>query len=147
MRFGYTATRQYRPMEHDAIVAEHLGQSLIAEDEDATFVTGGCRGGDRAVGTIAVVMYPDARHEVVLPADRSQVDPWWAEPEYLTANIAIVECPAGTDFRYRNTRIVDLSDKVTALPYGRLERPRSGTWMTANIARRAGKLWQVVVLP
>jgi hypothetical protein len=84
------------------------------------------------------------RVHTIVPADRSRVDPYWRDH-----CDTFEEMPSGTDYRARNERIVELSDRLVALP----EYPeddhwsrRSGTWMTVRIARRAGKPVAVVVL-
>ena len=71
---------------------------------------------------------------VVLPEDDSQVDPIWVN--YATT------WELGGPYRERNERIVALADAVWAFPNhaAQKDEPRSGTWMTINIARRAKKL-------
>jgi hypothetical protein len=41
------------------------------------YVTGGCRGGDAFLGHWLAITQRGAEHFVVLPENRSQVDPWW----------------------------------------------------------------------
>ena len=41
------------------------------------YFTGGARGGDKFIGRWLYAHRPDAEHLVIVPARRSQVDPWW----------------------------------------------------------------------
>src|SRR5262249_19060923 len=89
-----------------------------------------------------------AGHIVVVPADRSRVDPWWEGcPE-----VTVIEMPEGTTYRDRNAALVARSAAVFGLPAYPEDDPRSrrsGTWQTIRMARRAGKLhrWDCVKPP
>lgn len=41
------------------------------------YITGGARGGDKFLGRWLYANRPGAEHMVIVPANRSQVDPWW----------------------------------------------------------------------
>ena len=43
------------------------------------YVTGACTGGDAFIGRYLYANRPEAEHVVVVPADRSRVDPWRLE--------------------------------------------------------------------
>lgn len=135
MKYGFTASRSINERDHSRVVYELLRRL----DDGDVFITGACVGGDALIGRCAAEMYPDAEHWVIVPANRSQVDRgyvWWATK--------VIVMPRDTDYRARNERIVEESDRVIACYTGKkLEKPRSGTWMTANIARDAGKLHHV----
>jgi hypothetical protein len=106
------------------------------------YVTGGARGGDALIGQWLYAMYPQAEHVLVLPANRSQVDPWW---ERIGATVTLIEMPPGTDYADRNARGVDEGDATVGFPaYPEQDRrsERSGTWQTIRMAVRAGKLSQ-----
>lgn len=134
---GFTGTRNVRDVD-----LERIRAAVLALPPDATVVTGACIGVDALVARMA---HGGRRHvHTIVPAGRSRVDPYWRQH----CN-TFEEMPPGTDYRARNERIVELSDRLVAFP----EYPedhhrshRSGTWMTVRIARRAGKPVEVVVL-
>lgn len=107
---------------------------------DLQVVTGGCRGVDAQVARSA------RKHGLfvytVLPANRSQVDPdWWAYAD------AYKEMPKGSSYRDRDKALVDLSNRLVALPRHPEHDPRSkrsGTWLTVRLAREAGKPVDIV---
>jgi hypothetical protein len=116
----------------------------------ARYITGGARGGDAYIGEWLYRNRRDAEHVVVVPADRSQVDPWWEK--YEPGRVTVVEMPPGTTYRDRNAVLVKRADVVFGLPAYPEDHPqsrRSGTWQTIRMARRAGKLrrWDCVKPP
>ena len=123
------------------------------------YVTGACQGGDAWIGAWLHAARPEAEHMVVVPANRSQVDQWWARPERVLAvsqgrsPVVTVEWMApGTGYDDRNQRLVDLADWVFGFPAFPEEDPRSkrsGTWQTIRMARDAKKLsqWHCVTPP
>jgi hypothetical protein len=125
---GITATRALDDTGRGDIVAL---LSYLNPEEDAVIV-GGCVGGDAFAGEVAKTM--GLKVHVVLPEDDSQVDPIWV-------NYAAT-WELGGPYRERNERIVALADAVWAFPNHATQKedPRSGTWMTINLARRAKKL-------
>lgn len=127
MRVGITATRQLDDAGRQNIIAA----LKCLEPPGDSIVVGGCYGGDQFALEVAYFMGIDAH--VVLPEDQSQVDDNWV-------NFAAT-CEDGGPYRQRNERIVALADCVWAFPNHDSQRrdPRSGTWMTINIARRAKK--------
>lgn len=119
----------------------------------ARYVTGACEGGDAWTGAWLHANRPLAEHVVIVPADRSQVDYWWEQPENLgDPDITIIKMPWGTSYSDRNAELVARADWVTGFPPFPEEDPRSaksGTWETIRMARDAGKLalWQAVTPP
>jgi hypothetical protein len=114
----------------------------------ARYVTGGCREGDAFIGQWLYANRPDAEHVIVVPADRSQVDEWWLHAG--GTNITVIQMPQGTTRKDRNIRLVAEGDCVYGFPHRpEASSPRSGTWQTIRIAKRAGKLsqWHCLTAP
>jgi hypothetical protein len=142
MIYGITGvSKSYNPEVHDGIVA-----SVLSDVPDPTgFITGCAFGVDTAACEFVYEHYPTLKHILVVPAayhNESLVIAMEDKP-----NVHIVRCPIHTDYRYRNGRMVRMADRMIAFPHKQLEVPRSGTWMTANMAKRADKLWKVEILP
>lgn len=140
---SFTAARDLD--EHGEEVAVNV---LTALPPAARYVTGAAIGGDAFIGRWLHDRFPDAWHTVIVPADRSRVDPWW-EP---FADIEVLEMLPGTTYADRNELLVELGTAVCALPAypeDDWRSRRSGTWQTARMARRAGKLarWDCVKPP
>jgi len=106
------------------------------------YVTGGSQGGDAFLGLHLARAFPQAWHVVILPANRSQVDPWW-ELHLLPKPVTVIEMPFGSTYKDRNQRLVDEATAVYGLPAYPEKDPRSlrsGTWQTIRLSRRARKL-------
>jgi len=113
------------------------------------YVTGACTGGDAFIGRWLYHRHPGAEHVVVVPWNRSRVDVWWFDIE--GPGVRVVIMPPGTTYADRNARLVE-ADAVFAFPAYPEDDPRllrSGSWQTARMARKAGKLsmWQCVTPP
>lgn len=111
------------------------------------YVTGGCFGWDAFAGRFLADTWPDKEHWVIVPANLSQVDAWWLEPGYEF--VRVVYMPMGTDYRDRNTVIVERSVELhfcAERPEADGKSKRSGTWMTVRIARKADIPTQGVIL-
>jgi len=108
---------------------------LAEEVKPSRVVTGACVGVDTFVYEFFNKFYPDIPQTVVFPADRKAVG--LTEDGVRAAGHTVVVMPDGTSYRQRNKKIVELSDKLAAFWTG---QTRSGTFMTMNIARKAGKL-------
>lgn len=108
----------------------------------ARYVTGGCTGGDAFIGRWLRRHRTDANeHVVIVPADRSRVEEWWAGLDGVT----VTEMPPGTTYADRNARLVAEADAVfgfPAYPEHDSRSARSGTWQTIRMARKAGKFSQ-----
>lgn len=101
------------------------------------YVTGACEGGDAFTGRWLLDHRPAAGHVVIVPANRSRVDDWWAGDPRVT----VIEMPPGTAYRDRNAHIVAGTDVLVGFPAHPEDDPRSrrsGTWQTIRMARRAG---------
>jgi hypothetical protein len=117
------------------------------------YITGGAIGGDAFIGRWLAENRPDAEHAVIVPADKSRVDPWWltAVIRCLTL-IEVIPMPAGSTYADRNAVLVERGTMMFGFPAGPEDHPqsaRSGTWQTIRMARRAGKLsqWHCVKPP
>jgi len=132
-----TGTRTVRAQDCD-----RLAQRLAALDvERVTLITGACIG----VDALAAAFWHrlGGRVHTIVPANRAQVDPYWA-----AACTTWEAMPAGTDYRARNREMVDQADQVLAFaryPEADGRSRRSGTWMTVRLARKAQKLVEVHV--
>lgn len=113
-----------------------LAEALADLPAPAGFVTGSQVGVDEAFAEAALELYPEAQHLQIVPG----------EPGVhgrLLPGVARLYLPDGKDrasvYRARNERIVRESGVLLAFPEGPEESfPRSGTWMTVRIARKAG---------
>jgi hypothetical protein len=153
-RHGYTGSRDYDDDrdDHVALLVPYLSTFQYGDDSKDEHTTGGCNGLDVAAMLILIQLYPRALHRLILPADHRQVDldavealREWGRVEGHRAEI--LQCAEGTDYRHRDTEIVRYSEMLHCFPYVRLEKPHSGTWMTHNIAVKAGLPVNVITLP
>ena len=115
------------------------------------YVTGGCVGGDAFIGRWLALNRPGARNTVIVPADKSQVDPWWLTVP-ASVLLDIIPMPPGTTYADRNYQLVQRATMVCGFPaYPERHRlsARSGTWQTLRMSRRAGNLcrWDCVKPP
>jgi len=102
-----------------------------ATDPNAKHIVGGCIGGD---ALLARLLYARGRMvHVVVPADRSKVDPDW---RLFCTSYELM--PEGTTYRQRDERMVLLGTRLIGIA----NRPEkhgasiySGAWMTVRIAR------------
>lgn len=112
------------------------------------YATGAAIGGDTFIGRWLRLNRPEAEHVVVVPADRSRVDPWWLE----LGGVTVIMMPAGTTYADRNAKLVELGTMVfgfPAYPEAHSQSSASGSWQTIRMARRAGKMsqWHCVKPP
>ena len=144
---GFTASRYLDGKGEQVILGVLAG--VPAADR---YVTGGCIGGDAFIGRWLLRNRPDAEHVVVVPADRSRVDPWWLTAEGPVERITFILMPPGTTYADRNKRIVAESTYLYGFPSyveGDRRSRRSGTWQTLRMSLRAGKFraWRTVRAP
>lgn len=130
---GFTGTRSF--------TSAHLRQleplNLSYFD---TFITGACRGFDAVIGIRLTALYPTARHIVIVPDNRSQVDNWW-EGLPKGFGVEVVEMPKHSTYKDRNQEIVNRADSLffcAKAPESAGVSQRSGTWQTVRMARRKG---------
>jgi hypothetical protein len=117
------------------------GKSPVTGELISEIVTGGCIHVDAAVGRTLATKMPTVKHTVVVPSDRSKVDPWWIDfPE-----VEVVEMPPGTDYMDRDDELIRRSDELMAFP-NRTRTLRSGTWATVRRAEGKGIPWRAVLL-
>lgn len=126
-------------------ILEHL-QAL----SDATgFITGACVGGDAFIGRTLFEIFPDHQHTVVIPADRSRVDPWWERHVHYFSGgmggvhnapwIRVIHMAVDTTYQNRNQTLVNFSDALIGYPlYNERDARsrRSGSWQTIRMAHR-----------
>lgn len=133
---GFTGTRQAaQPAAFRWLDAPETHEWFESYDG---YVTGGCRGFDVLVGQHLADTFPDKEHWVICPSNKSQIFAWWLAPEYEF--VRVVYMPEGTDYRDRNTEIVNRSAELyycADFPEADGRSKRSGTWMTVRIAQNA----------
>lgn len=144
---SFTAAR-----ELDARAANGVVTSVLAVRVPfaARYLTGACTGGDAFIGRWLHEHRPGAEHVVIVPADRSRVDPWWESVP--GPPVTVIEMPPGSTYKDRNARLVAEGDAVLGFPAYPEEDPRSrrsGTWQTTRMSRRAGNFsqWHCVTPP
>jgi hypothetical protein len=134
---GFTGTRSTKG--HDIELKNYLesAEMIMYLRKFDTYVTGACEGWDALVGEFLALKFPPpiAQHIVIVPADKSRVDPWWEK--FDIGLVQVVYMPDDTDYRDRNKEIVRLADQVfycADYPEDDGRSKRSGTWMTKRIA-------------
>jgi len=144
---SFTAARDLDDVARDGVVTNVLTVHVPHADR---YVTGGCTGGDAFIGAWLMANRPDAEHVVIVPWNRSRVDPWWLVTD--GGNLTVVRMPPGSTYKDRNELLVEEGTWVFGFPAYPEADPRSrrsGTWQTIRMARRAGKLsqWHCVTPP
>ena len=145
---SFTAARELRPEAAAGVVTNVLSTRV---PRAGRYVTGGARGGDAFIGWWLFWLRPEAEHWIIVPANRSQVDPWW-EDTLVQGLPTVIEMPPGTSYADRNQALVDAATWVFGFPGYPEHDPRSrysGTWQALRMARAAGKLaeWHCVNPP
>lgn len=131
MKWGFTGAQRGAPED---VILQHL--ETLALTSDDRIITGGCIGVDSQIFWLVREHYPTVPQTVVIPSNFIKVDQsilWRADH--------VIRMPKGTTYRERNERLVEESDSITAFWTGAI---RSGTNMTKNIAKRAGKLRMII---
>lgn len=128
-RVGFTGSRQMTPG-----MRAYIEETIEALPGDTIVVTGGCIGVDAYAASVAYRSGLEVY--TILPANRELVHPLWR-----SVCTSYYEMPKGTTYRDRNREIVKASDRLYVVPIYPEDHPssrRSGTWMTARIARQRG---------
>ena len=125
-------TGEARIDEREAHYVDAVLQTLTPAVD--TLRTGACIGVDTAVAEYG--LQRGFLVHTVVPANRKAVDPLWREH-----CSTFFEMPPDTDYRDRNTRMVQPAQRLIAFPRwseNDNRSIRSGTWMTVRIARKLG---------
>lgn len=134
--FGFSAARDLSGFPVGAV------EDILSELPEAyAYITGGAIGGDALIGNWLAWNKPDAKHIVIVPSNRSAIDPWWDRFNLEAPYVDVYLMPSGTSYRDRNQEILTRSTELIAFPAYRewdVRSKRSGTWMTARIAKKMG---------
>lgn len=134
MFLGFTGTSDLPEASHHRMASAL--ESLVKDHSPEAVVTGGCVGVDSYVHHWFRKNHPDILRVVVLPGDLKAVDLSVCD----SASGGVIEMPSsgkGSTYRDRNEELVRRSRLMASFWTG---QERSGTYMTMNIAFRAGKL-------
>jgi hypothetical protein len=143
---SFTAARKFDAGGQNTIINVLTAHLPYAD----RYVTGACTGGDALIGLWLVTHRRGARHVVVVPANRSRIDPWW-EP-FAAGTVEVIEMPPGTTYADRNQRLVNEGTMLFGFPGYPEADPRSdrsGSWQAIRMSRAAHKLsmWHCVQPP
>lgn len=140
MRLGTTGTRAISASEREAFIDRLRSPEMqMWLDQFDGFVSGGCRGWDAIFGETMKRLFPDRWHLVIVPANRSQVDPWWEK--FDLGSVTLIFMGEGTTYEDRNQKIVDFSNYLYYMadyPEQHGKSLRSGTWQSVRMGRRKG---------
>jgi hypothetical protein len=128
---GFTASRVSKTLTLEGYVREV--NRIVKKLEADGFVTGACWGGDEYIALAIKRFHPKAPHIVVIPAALRQVS-----GKAIETATQRIRMPPRSSYRARNAKIVELSTRMIA--FWSEQRAHSGTFMTINMARRAGKI-------
>ena len=143
---SFTAARDLDDAGRD-VITNVLTTAVPLADR---YITGGAVGGDAFIGRWLYENRPEAEHIVIVPADKSRVDPWWLTVSGPVPELILM--PHGSTYRERNIRVVAEGTMVfgfPAYPEDDMRSLRSGSWQAIRMARRAAKLsqWSCVKPP
>lgn len=144
---SFTGSRRLPPACEDQVwarlrrLADQANNGMISE-----FVSGAADGIDTFVAVNLSAWCPDTRHRLVVPAaghNRLLAQEWESSrnPNLKVERMLVQPGPAALQYRLRDQRMVDLAAGgwVEAFPlYEEQRQPRSGTWLTVRLARKAG---------
>ena len=130
---GFTASRTPKALTLEDYIRRV--NRVVKRLEADGFVTGACWGGDEYIAKAIKRFHPKTPHTVVIPYKTGQVS---AEAVKTATSIVRMTSRSESSYRARNERIVELSTRMVA--FWTEKRAHSGTFMTINIARRAGKI-------
>ena len=135
---GFTGSRFILQQTQRQLVDSRLDELVI--DGMTNAVTGACIGVDQYIAEYLLSEHPDIRQTIIVPGNTDRVSDLFLDRMRQHPHIFIWHMPPDSSYRDRNERLVSLSDRVEAFWNG---CKRSGTFMTMNIARKAGKLLKV----
>lgn len=141
MNLGFTGTSSLPASSHVRI--EKALILLVEGWKPKAVVTGGCVGVDSFVHHWFRENLPDIPRVVVLPGDLKAVD-LSVEGSSSGGLVRMPSSGKGSSYRDRNEELVRRATVMAAFWTG---QERSGTYMTMNIALRAGKLpssWETI---
>jgi hypothetical protein len=127
--YGFTAGREILYPE-----AIYEALKTIVGDEH-TYITGGARGGDSLIGQWLWENVPAAKHIILLPTKKNELDQWWEGKK----GVFPIKPNNLTSYRDRNRAIVSRAEELYAFPAYYEDHPqsqRSGTWQTVRMGRR-----------
>ena len=145
MRFGFTGSQSGFPEEK---ILEVL-KSLDLKKGDVVF-TGGCIGVDSQIAQLVNKHFPEVKQVIVVPYVQHLPKYNQNKLDKKAMSLGIVfQLPFKEEYnshpflcyRDRNQKIVDFSDQIIAFKKG--NKPRSGTQMTINMAKKAEKLHSI----
>ena len=145
LAISFTASRELTAGGREVI----LNVLITGVPHAGCYMTGACTGGDAFIGRWLAANRPEAEHVVIVPSDKSRVDPWWLRTD---APVTVIPMPAASTYADRNAAIVEQSAMLfgfPAYPEDDQRSARSGSWQANRMARRAGKLcrWDCVMPP
>jgi len=130
MELGFTGTRHLID-ERKTVLHARLDELIKMGLTHA--ITGACVGVDAEVVWYLLKVAPEVQHTIVVPFNRKGIDGMLLSLKM----VKFIFMPDGTSYKERDTKIVELSPAMEAFWTGQVIR--SGTFMTINIAKRAGK--------
>ncbi len=131
--YGFTGSQK----EADDKIILDLLRTLNLTSNDMV-ITGACKGYDAKISHITKQYFPFVKQLIIVPFNRDKVD------VSVYNNGRCYFMPIKTNYRDRNEKVVCESDKVIAFWTGK--KIYSGTYMTINIAKRANKLTQIIMI-
>lgn len=152
---AFTASRQI-PKSAEARLRTTVLATLGRYD---LYVTGACVGGDQEIASIIAECSPTTKQHILVPRDRTRVDPVWLAEMRLLPQVRVLEMPRGTTYRDRNYALLGEGFTFAVSPHllvgfplhpeSHPESQRSGTWMTIRMARANGTpaVWQPLAAP
>ena len=105
------------------------------------FTTGAQFGADTVAAEVALLLWTETLHRIVIPAHRHNNDVVaYAERmrKQAGSKVAVELMPEGTTYLHRNEAMLDRSTYLIAFPKTREEVKRSGTWHCIRAARSRG---------
>lgn len=145
MNYSFTGTRSLKP-QHTRLILPVLEELTDGTD----FYTGCARGVDTFVARALTLLYPQARHHLIVPAgphNEELVDGWLPNDGNRFIHVMPPAASVPEAMRQRNAILVAKADRVVGFPlYEEARMPRSGTWQTIRMARKTHKMYRQMLL-